>query len=65
LYRLIPIDRGAHALVEVNQANLLPDEDDDAYKQMLKGPTDRCRLQQRQQPPVAHPRAASDGVALA
>jgi peptidyl-Asp metalloendopeptidase len=36
LYRVIPVDKGAHALVEVDQSLFLPDEDADGYAQMLK-----------------------------
>lgn len=35
LWRLIPIDRGLHALVEVDQRRFLPDETDEAYAEML------------------------------
>lgn len=36
LYRLIPIDKGAHALIEVDQSKFLVDEDDQAYAEMLR-----------------------------
>lgn len=35
LWRLIPIDRSLHALVEVDQRQFLPDETDEAYAEML------------------------------
>lgn len=36
LYRLIPIDGGAHALVEVDQSKFMVDEDEAGYKQMMR-----------------------------
>jgi peptidyl-Asp metalloendopeptidase len=36
LYRLIPIDDGAHALIEVDQSKFLVDEDDQAYAEMVR-----------------------------
>jgi len=41
LYRLLPIDRGSHALIWVDQSKFLPDEDDSAYKEMRNGPTEQ------------------------
>jgi hypothetical protein len=35
LYRLVPIENGAHALVEVDQTKFLPDEDDKGYAEMV------------------------------
>lgn len=35
LYRLLPVDDGAHVLVEVDQSRFLPDEDQRAYAQMV------------------------------
>jgi hypothetical protein len=35
LYRLVPIDDGAHALIEVDQSLFLADEDGQAYTKML------------------------------
>lgn len=35
LFRLVPIDGGAHALVEVDQAKFLPDETEKAYEEMV------------------------------
>ncbi len=40
LYRVVPIDGDAHALVEVDQSKFLPDEDAEAYKEMLSAPID-------------------------
>jgi peptidyl-Asp metalloendopeptidase len=34
LYRLVPVDDGAHALVEANRAKFAPDESEEGYKQM-------------------------------
>lgn len=34
LYRLVPVDRGAHALIEVDQSKFLPDETEEAYAEM-------------------------------
>jgi hypothetical protein len=39
LYRLVPIDKGAHALIEVDQTAFLPDEDEAGYAQMLQNAT--------------------------
>lgn len=36
LYRLTPVEKGAHALVEVDQSKFLPDEDAAAYAQMQR-----------------------------
>lgn len=36
LYRLVPVDKGAHALIEVDQSQFLPDEDAAGYAEMLK-----------------------------
>ncbi|MDZ4814047.1 MAG: zinc-dependent metalloprotease family protein [Pseudomonadota bacterium] len=36
LYRLVPIDDGAHALIEVDQSKFLVDEDEKGYTQMLR-----------------------------
>lgn len=36
LYRLMPVEKGAHALVEVDQSKFLPDEDAAAYAQMQR-----------------------------
>lgn len=36
LYRLVPIDNGAHALVEVDQSKFIVDEDANAYAEMLR-----------------------------
>ncbi len=36
LYRLVPIDKGQHALVEVDQSKFLPDEDEQAYAEMVQ-----------------------------
>ncbi len=36
LYRLVPIEDGAHALVEVDQSKFLPDEDESAYAEMMR-----------------------------
>ncbi len=36
LYRLIPVDKGQHALVEVDQSKFLPDEDEAGYAAMLR-----------------------------
>lgn len=36
LYRLIPIDGGQHALVEVDQSKFLPDEDEAGYADMVR-----------------------------
>ncbi len=38
LYRLVPIDGGAHALIEVDQTRFLPDEDEAGYKEMMTSP---------------------------
>ena len=38
LYRLVPIDRGAHALVEVDQSKFIVDESDKAYAEMSSKP---------------------------
>ncbi len=35
LFRLVPIERGAHALVEVDQSKFLPDETEKAYEEMV------------------------------
>lgn len=35
LFRLIPVDKGAHVLVEVDQSKFLPDEDSRGYADML------------------------------
>jgi hypothetical protein len=35
LYRLLPVEDGAHVLVEVDQSRFLPDEDQRAYAQMV------------------------------
>lgn len=35
LYRLVPIDGGAHALIEVDQSKFLVDEDEKAYAEMV------------------------------
>jgi hypothetical protein len=35
LYRLLPIDNGRHALVEVDQSKFLVDEDESAYAEMV------------------------------
>jgi len=40
LYRLVPIENGAHALVEVDQSKFLPDETKEAYADMLKAPSE-------------------------
>lgn len=40
LYRLVPIDSKAHALVEVDQSKFLPDEDERAYREMQKASFD-------------------------
>jgi hypothetical protein len=36
LYRLVPVDKGAHALIEVDQSQFLPDEDAAGYAEMMK-----------------------------
>jgi len=36
LYRLVPIDKGAHALIEVDQSKFLVDEDEQAYAEMVR-----------------------------
>jgi hypothetical protein len=36
LYRLVPVDKGAHALIEVDKSAFLPDEDAAAYAEMMK-----------------------------
>ncbi len=36
LYRLVPIEGGLHALVEVDQSKFLPDEDESAYAEMMR-----------------------------
>lgn len=36
LYRLVPIEGGLHALVEVDQSRFLPDEDEAAYAEMMR-----------------------------
>jgi peptidyl-Asp metalloendopeptidase len=36
LYRLMPVEKGAHALVEVDQTRFLPDEDAAAYSEMQR-----------------------------
>lgn len=36
MYRLVPVEKGAHALIEVDQSKFLPDEDDAAYAQMQR-----------------------------
>ncbi len=36
LYRLLPIDGGAHALIEVDQSKFLPDEDEQGYAEMMR-----------------------------
>ena len=38
LYRLVPIDGGAHALVEVDQSKFIVDESDKAYAEMSSKP---------------------------
>lgn len=44
LFRLLPIEDGAHALVEVDQARFLPDESEKAYKEMLAAPGEKVSL---------------------
>jgi hypothetical protein len=34
LYRLVPVEKGMHALIEVDQSKFLPDEDEHAYAEM-------------------------------
>lgn len=41
LFRLVPIDNGAHALVEVDQAKFLPDETEKAYDEMASAPSEK------------------------
>lgn len=36
LYRLVPVDKGQHALIEVDQSKFLPDEDEAAYAEMSR-----------------------------
>lgn len=36
LYRLVPIDKGQHAIIEVDQSKFLPDEDEAAYAEMVR-----------------------------
>jgi len=36
LYRLVPVERGLHALVEVDESKFLPDESDDGYAEMVR-----------------------------
>ncbi len=36
LYRLVPVDDGAHALIEVDQSKFLVDEDEIAYAEMVR-----------------------------
>jgi hypothetical protein len=36
LYRLVPVDKGAHALIEVDKSAFLPDEDEAGYAEMMK-----------------------------
>jgi peptidyl-Asp metalloendopeptidase len=40
LYRLVPVDDGQHALVEVDQSAFLPDEDEAAYEEMKRAPSE-------------------------
>lgn len=36
LYRLVPVDKGQHALIEVDQSKFLPDEDAAGYAEMVR-----------------------------
>jgi hypothetical protein len=56
LYRLQPVDKGAHALIEVDQLAFPPDEHEDAYKEMVSKsqPADF-----RSGSPLARPKAIS------
>ncbi len=56
LYRLQPVDKGAHALIEVDQLAFPPDEHEEAYKEMVSKsqPVDF-----RSQSPLAAPKAIS------
>lgn len=45
LWRLIPIDRGLHALVEVDQSRFLPDETPEAYAEMLANSTPWSKIE--------------------
>lgn len=40
LFRLVPVDDGTHALVEVDQSKFLPDEDEHAYEEMKRAASD-------------------------
>jgi peptidyl-Asp metalloendopeptidase len=42
LYRLVPIDDGAHALIEVDQSKFLVDESERAYRQMSANPDNQA-----------------------
>jgi hypothetical protein len=44
LYRLVPVEKGAHALVEVDQSKFLPDEDAAAYAQMQRASSSQDTL---------------------
>lgn len=44
LFRLVPIEGGAHALVEVNQAKFLPDETEKAYEEMVSASDEKLDL---------------------
>ena len=43
LYRLVPVDGGAHALVEVDLSQFPPDEHEEAYAEMLAAPSDTSK----------------------
>lgn len=48
LYRIVPIDDGLHALVEVDQRRFLPDEDEKAYAEMLATALPATKLYERE-----------------
>jgi hypothetical protein len=48
LFRLIPIDDGLHALVEVDQQKFLPDEDEKAYAEMLAAALPATKLYEQE-----------------
>ncbi len=52
LYRLVPIDNGAHALIEVDQSKFLVDEDAHGYAEMLRN-SPRSKAAAGESAPVA------------